>query len=78
MTETTLKGIPASDGIAVGPLFCYIPVELTPPICVAGTVEEEMARFDAARALARVELQDLHDVIEKRAGKENVWRIDVS
>jgi phosphotransferase system enzyme I (PtsI) len=71
MTETTLKGIPASDGIAVGPLFCYIPVELTPPICVAGTVEEEMARFDAARALARVELQDLHDVIEKRAGKEN-------
>ncbi len=71
MTETTLKGIPASDGIAVGPLFCYIPVELTLPVCAAGTVEDEMARFDAARARARVELQDLHDGIEKRAGKED-------
>ncbi len=71
MTETTLKGIPASDGIAVGPLFCYIPVELTIPVCAAGTVEDEMARFDAARARARVELQDLHDGIEKRAGKED-------
>ncbi len=70
MTEMNFKGIPVSDGIAVGPVFCYIPVELSIPVCAAGTVEEEMARFDAARARARLELQGLYDVIEKRAGKE--------
>lgn len=71
MTEMNFKGIPVSDGIAVGPVFCYIPVELSIPVCAAGTVDEEMARFDAARARARLELQDLHDVIEKRACKED-------
>ena len=63
MTEMNFKGIPVSDGIAVGPVFCYIPVELSIPVCAAGTVDEEMARFDAARARARLELQDFHVVI---------------
>ena len=70
MMEKTLKGIPASDGIAIGSVFCYIPAELTIPACAAGTVDEEMARFENARELARVELKDLYDAIEKRAGKE--------
>jgi phosphotransferase system enzyme I (PtsI) len=70
MPEKTFKGIPASEGIAIGPTFCYIPAELTIPVCAAGTVDEEMARFDMARERARIELQDLHDAIEKRAGKE--------
>ena len=70
MPEKTFKGIPASDGIAIGPTFCYIPAELTIPVCAAGTVDEEMARFDIARERARVELQGLYDAIEKRAGKE--------
>jgi len=70
MPEKTFKGIPASDGIAVGPTFCYIPAELTIPVCAAGTVDEEMARFDVAREYARVELQNLYEAIEKRAGKE--------
>jgi phosphotransferase system enzyme I (PtsI) len=70
MPEKTSKGIPASDGIAIGPTFCYIPAELTIPVCAAGTVDEEMARFDVARERARVELQNLYEAIEKRAGKE--------
>jgi phosphotransferase system enzyme I (PtsI) len=70
MPEKTFKGIPASDGIAIGPTFCYIPAELTIPVCAAGTVDEEMARFDMARKRARIELQGLYDAVEKRAGKE--------
>ena len=70
MMEKTLKGIPVSDGIAIGPAFCYIPAELTIPVCAAGTVDEEMAHFDSARERARVELQSLFEAIEKRAGKE--------
>ena len=70
MMEKTLKGIPVSDGIAIGPAFCYIPAELTIPVCAAGTVDEEMARFDTARERARIELQSLFEAIEKRAGKE--------
>jgi phosphotransferase system enzyme I (PtsI) len=70
MTECILKGIPASDGIAIGPVFRYIPAELYIPVCAAGTAEEEMARFDQARSLAHGELQDLYDAVEKRAGKE--------
>lgn len=70
MMEKTLKGIPASDGIAIGPAFCYMPAKLTVPVCAAGTVDEEMARFDSARERTRVELQSLFEAIEKRAGKK--------
>jgi phosphotransferase system enzyme I (PtsI) len=70
MSEKNFKGIPASDGIAMGPIFCYIPAELTIPVCAAGTVDEEMSRFETAREHARVELQGLFDAIEKRAGRE--------
>ena len=54
MPEKNFKGIPASDGIAIGPAFCYIPAELAVPVCAAGTVEEEMSRFAAARERARL------------------------
>jgi phosphoenolpyruvate-protein kinase (PTS system EI component) len=70
MPEKTLQGIPASDGIAIGPAFRYIPTELTVPARAAESADEELSRFDAAREQARVELQGLSDAIEKRAGKE--------
>ncbi len=70
MTPKNLRGIPASDGIAIGPVFCYIPTELTIPVCAAGGADEEMARFTAARERARVELQGLYEAVAKRAGKE--------
>ena len=70
MPEKTLQGIPASDGIAIGPVFRYIPAELTVPARAAESAGEELSRFDAAREQARVELQGLSDAIERRAGKE--------
>ncbi|HRK89639.1 MAG TPA: phosphoenolpyruvate--protein phosphotransferase [Anaerolineales bacterium] len=70
MAEKNFKGIPASDGIVVGQVFCYIPVKLEIPVCAAGTVDEEMGRFYTAREHARVELQRLYDMVENRAGKE--------
>ncbi len=48
MVDQILRGIPASDGIAIGSVFCYVPAELSIPVCAAGTIEEEMARFDTA------------------------------
>lgn len=71
MPEKIFRGIPASDGIAIGPVFCYIPTQLTIPDCPAGTIDEEIARFEAARNQARVELQHLYGAIEIRAGQEN-------
>jgi phosphoenolpyruvate-protein phosphotransferase (PTS system enzyme I) len=70
MAEKLFKGIPASDGIAIGPVFCYIPAELTVPICAAGSVDDEMSRFDAARVRAREELLGLYETVEARAGRE--------
>jgi phosphotransferase system enzyme I (PtsI) len=70
MPDDNLKGIPASDGIAIGPVFCYVPVELSIPVCAAGTADEEFARFTQAQEQARRELQGLYEAIEKRAGRE--------
>lgn len=70
MFERLLKGIPASDGIAIGSVFCYIPAKLTVPVCAAGSVDEELARLNSAREQAHIELQGLFEAIEKRAGRE--------
>ncbi len=70
MPEKRFKGIPASDGIAIGSVFCYFPAKLEIPVCVAGSVDDEMARVAAARERAWTELQGLFDAIEKRVGKE--------
>lgn len=70
MFERLLKGIPASDGIAIGSVFCYIPAKLTVPVCAAGGVDEELARLNSAREQAHIELQGLFEAIEKRAGRE--------
>ena len=77
MPEQNFKGLPASDGIAIGPVFFYIPAELTVPVCAAGTAEEEMGRFAAARERARIELQGLYDAIEERAGREDASIFEV-
>ena len=71
MPQKNFKGVPASAGIAIGSVFCYIPTKLIVPDCPACTINEEMARFETARNQARVELQHLFAAVEKRAGKEN-------
>jgi len=70
MSEKKFKGIPASDGIAIGTVFCYIPTELVIPVCAAGSVDEEMDRYSLARERAHAELQGLYEAVEKRAGQE--------
>ena len=70
MAEKKFMGIPASDGIAIGSVFCYTPTELVIPVCAAGSVDEEMGRYYSARERAHAELQGLYEAIEKRAGQE--------
>ncbi|MGH2567095.1 MAG: phosphoenolpyruvate-utilizing N-terminal domain-containing protein, partial [Bacteroidota bacterium] len=48
LQELTLKGIPASPGIAIGPVFLY--EKQSPTI-----VEKSIAREDADREVARLE-----------------------
>lgn len=70
MPEIALKGIPASDGISIGPSFRYIPVDLAIPEFSPGTADEEMARFNVARDHAISELQELREIVFERAGEE--------
>lgn len=76
MSDSYLKGIPASDGISVGPVFNYIPAKLIIPVCDAGTEEQEISRFAAARDRACVELRGLYEAVERRAGREEASIFD--
>ncbi len=69
MPEQILKGIPASDGIAIGPAYCYRPLVLNIPDRIAESVESEMASFRFACAQAALELQNLHASIKTRVGE---------
>src|SRR5574338_616422 len=70
MPEQTLNGIPASDGIAIGPAYCYIQPEMSIPARRPETVDGEMLRFQSARQQAHVELQGLYDSVKARAGEK--------
>ncbi|HUH97703.1 MAG TPA: phosphoenolpyruvate--protein phosphotransferase [Anaerolineales bacterium] len=69
MAETTLQGIAASSGIAIGPAYCYVPADLSIPARPCGPAEQELARFGPALEQARRELQDLHDSLVGRTGE---------
>jgi phosphotransferase system enzyme I (PtsI) len=64
----TLKGIAASQGIAVGPVIVYQPPDLTIPERSPEGVEVELARFRNACEQARQELAGIRALIEKRTG----------
>lgn len=66
LTETKLQGIPASDGIALGPAFCYRPPHLTLPVRPATSPAEEWQRFETARAAGRAELEYLMGRVAQR------------
>ena len=53
------KGIPASNGIAIGPVFLYEEEDLTIPQRSAESPEQELARLDVAIAKAMEELKAL-------------------
>jgi multiphosphoryl transfer protein len=66
----TLRGIPASDGIAIGPARRLRPQE--PPVedGPGGTPAEERARLEAARAAVRTDLERARVAVAGRAAAE--------
>ena len=69
MPEKILKGIPASEGIAIGPAYCYAQPELRIPVRLPEAAEREMERFQFAREQAHVELQGLYESVKARVGE---------
>src|SRR5688572_25566920 len=65
-----VKGIAASDGIAIGPIFFYTPPHLEVPKRAATDAKAEFARFQAACAQADIELARLKETVHQRAGAE--------
>jgi phosphoenolpyruvate-protein phosphotransferase (PTS system enzyme I) len=70
MPEKILKGIPASEGIAIGPAYCYVQPELRIPVRLPDAAEREMERFQSAREQAHVELQGLYESVKARIGEQ--------
>lgn len=67
MSERTLNGIAAAEGIAIGPAFRYQPLSLDIPERKAGPLDEEFARFQTACQQAAVELSALKENILARS-----------
>ncbi len=61
-----LQGIAASDGIAIGPAFCYAVPDLTIPSRPIEHPNVELARFQSAQEQARMELQTLRENVALR------------
>ena len=70
MAEQILRGIPASDGIAMGPAYVYVQPNLQVPARTAELAEREFARFLSACEQAHHELQILYDAIKARIGEK--------
>jgi phosphoenolpyruvate-protein phosphotransferase (PTS system enzyme I) len=70
--EITLKGIPASPGIAIGPVYLFRKHEPTIQIRViaAGEVENEISRLQNAIARSKKELTKVFDFAEQKLGSE--------
>jgi phosphotransferase system enzyme I (PtsI) len=66
MTARELKGIAASDGIAIGPAFCYAVPLLTIPTRTPEQPNVELARFQSAQEQARMELKGLRENVAAR------------
>jgi phosphoenolpyruvate-protein phosphotransferase/dihydroxyacetone kinase phosphotransfer subunit len=71
--EGRLRGIPASEGIAVAPAFLYHPPELQVEHRTVTDVDAETARLHQALRQAREELTDLQTKVAER--DEHVARI---
>jgi phosphotransferase system enzyme I (PtsI) len=64
----TLKGIAASNGIAIGPAFLYQRTELEINRCLIDDVEAELSRFKTALELSRHDLDDIYQKAEAESG----------
>ncbi|GAB4423151.1 MAG: phosphoenolpyruvate--protein phosphotransferase [Anaerolineae bacterium] len=67
--DKNIRAIPASAGVAIGPLFQYRPVKITVDDSAADPATEQ-ARLQSAIAAARTELTELHQQVSQRIGPE--------
>ncbi len=70
INEIQIQGVAASDGIAIGPAYCYLSPILTIPVRERQTVDQEMSRFTDAIDQAQGELQNLYSQMIKRIGEK--------
>ncbi|MEX2178646.1 MAG: phosphoenolpyruvate--protein phosphotransferase [Gemmatimonadaceae bacterium] len=77
--ERTLRGIPASPGIAVGAVYLLLweVPEVAHRIVQDEEIPAEMARFERAVGLAKERLRGVRDRVESAAGKEEAAIFDV-
>jgi phosphoenolpyruvate-protein phosphotransferase len=76
MAELTLTGLPASDGIAIGPAYRLVPVDMTVPDRIAGPFAAEWLRFEQAQDAGRKELEELRQRLAGRVGEEHAAIFD--
>ena len=76
MTETRLQGVAASNGIAIGPAYCYRLPDLSIPKRAFSSAEQELGRFQEAVQAADAELQALYDLMKSRAGEKDAAIFD--
>jgi phosphoenolpyruvate-protein phosphotransferase len=72
-----LQGIPASDGIAIGPIFIYQPETLTIERRAITDPAAEVARLDAAIITANADLLTLKAKTEAAIGREEAQIFEV-
>ncbi|MDR0691056.1 MAG: phosphoenolpyruvate--protein phosphotransferase, partial [Streptococcaceae bacterium] len=56
-----LKGIAASDGVAVAKVYLLVPPDLSFKKMVVDDTDQEESRFDAALAASKIDLQDIRE-----------------
>ena len=68
-SERAIPGVPASPGLAIGPLFQFQPARVSVPDEPAGSPEEEKQRLAQAVETAREQLAQLYTAVSARAGR---------
>lgn len=68
--EHVIRGVPASTGIAIGPLYQFKKVEIIVPDKPASDPTQEKSELEKAIQSAMTELKTLHAEVKKRIGAE--------
>ena len=69
MTKT-LKGIAASDGIAIAPAYLLVEPDLSFSKSSIADVEAEVARYNDAIKTSTAEVERIHDIAKESLGDE--------
>lgn len=73
----TLEGKSVYGGIAIGKIAFYRREEITIKRCHVGDTDQEVKRFEEARAKASSELQELHDKAMEDVGEANAMIFEI-